>query len=78
VVRLFERVEGRPFQVDYITADALAEQQATTSDSHEQSLAGLRRCYADGDVIDMSQTLALFPIRLTSVHDYAESVVHTA
>src|SRR5262249_28304908 len=78
VIRLFEQVEGRAFHVEYISADALAEQQAAARDSYQQSLAGLKRCYADGDVIDMSRTLTLFPIRLTSVRGYTMSVVHPA
>ena len=76
VVQLFEQLEGRPFQIECISADALAEQQASSHDSLEQSLAGLRRCYADGDVIDMGQPLAEFLMALTSVRDYAERVLH--
>jgi len=38
-------------------------------------MAGLSRCYASGDVIDMRETLAAFPMALTSVRDYAHSVL---
>ena len=33
------------------------------------------RGYANGDAIDMGQTLKAFPLQLTSVKEYAKSVV---
>ena len=42
----------------------------------EQSFAGLMRCYAQGDAIEMGATLEAFPLQLTSVREYASSVLH--
>jgi uncharacterized protein YbjT (DUF2867 family) len=74
VVGIFERIGGRPFEVQIVPEEALAAQSAKAGDSFEQSFAGLQRCYADGDKIDMRATLAAFPMQLTSVTDYARAV----
>ena len=37
--------------------------------------AGLMRGYAQGDAIEMSATLEAFPLQLTSVREYASSVL---
>ena len=42
----------------------------------EQSFAGLMRGYARGDATGMDATLEAFPLQLTSVREYAESVLH--
>ena len=44
----------------------------------QQSFAGLMRGYAQGDPIDMGETLKAFPIQLTSVRDYAQRVLGTS
>jgi uncharacterized protein YbjT (DUF2867 family) len=75
VVRIFEEVGGRPFEVQHVPEQALEAQQAGAQDSLEQSFAGLMRCYAAGDSIDMRATLATFPMQLTPVWDYARRVL---
>ena len=75
VLKKPEQVGGRPFEVQYVPAEALEQQQRTSTDGMEQSFAGLMRCYARGDAIDMSATLEAFPLRLTSVREYAASVL---
>jgi len=82
-VRIFEEVGGRPFQLEFVSEEELTEQQQNAPDSLQRSLAGLSRCYAEGDVIDMTAILRSFPMALTSVREYAcrareggESVVH--
>jgi uncharacterized protein YbjT (DUF2867 family) len=75
VVRIFEEVGGRRFEVQHVAEDALEAQQAGAQDSLGQSFAGLMRCYAAGDSIDMRATLAAFPMQLTSVRDYARRVL---
>jgi uncharacterized protein YbjT (DUF2867 family) len=75
VVRIFEEVGGRPFEVQHVPEQALEAQQAGDQDSLEQSFAGLMRCYAAGDSIDMRATLATFPMQLTPVWDYARRVL---
>jgi uncharacterized protein YbjT (DUF2867 family) len=72
VVKIFEEVGGKPFEVQHVPEAALAEQQETATDPMQQSFSGLMRCYAQGDFIDMKETLQAFPLELTSVRDYAQ------
>src|SRR5262245_56444786 len=74
-VRIFEAIGGRRFQLDFVSEDELDRQQRNAPDSRQRSLAGLSRCYADGDVIDMRATLTSFPMALTSVRDYADRIL---
>ncbi len=78
VVRIFEEVGGRPFEVEHVPEEALAEQQTAATDPMEQSIAGLVQWYAKGDPIDMGETLKAFPVQLTSVRDYAQSMLTTS
>src|SRR5262249_21474138 len=75
VVHVFERLSDRRFELEYVSAKALCEQQDTANDSWLRSVAGLRRCYADGDIVDMRELTRLFPMTLTSVRDYAARVL---
>src|SRR5262245_44995884 len=75
VVQIFERVSGRRFELDYASTRALSEQLDAADDSWLRSVAGLRRCYADGDIVDMRELTRLFPVTLTSVRDYAARVL---
>jgi uncharacterized protein YbjT (DUF2867 family) len=74
VVGIFERASGKAFEVQYVPADALAAQQAGATDPMQQSFAGLMRCYAGGDPIDMAETAKAFPFELTSVEQYAAGI----
>ena len=75
VVQIFEQVSGKTFEVQHVPEQALAAQQASATDALEQTFSGLMRCYAQGDPIDMDAVLAAFPIKLTAVRDYAESLL---
>jgi uncharacterized protein YbjT (DUF2867 family) len=77
-VRIFEEVGGRPFEVTHVPEDALRSQQEAATDPLQQTFPALMRCYAQGDAIDMAETLAACPVELTSVRDYAESVMGTS
>jgi uncharacterized protein YbjT (DUF2867 family) len=77
VVRIFEGVGGRPFEVQHVPEEALRAQLAEAADSLQQSFAGLMLCYAAGDPIDIRATLQAFPLQLTSVRDYARRVLST-
>jgi uncharacterized protein YbjT (DUF2867 family) len=77
-VHIFEELSGRSFEVQHVSEGALEEQQQTATDPAQQSFAGLMRWYAKGDPIDMQQTLKSFPMQLTSIRDYAQSVLVTA
>jgi uncharacterized protein YbjT (DUF2867 family) len=76
-VQVFEEVVGRSFEVRRVTEEALEEQEKAATDPMQQSFAGLMRCYARGDPIPMQDTLKAFPVQLTSVRDYAQSVLGT-
>jgi uncharacterized protein YbjT (DUF2867 family) len=78
VVRIFEEVGGRLFEVEHVPEEALAEQQKAATDPMQQSFAGLMRWYAKGDSVEMQETLKTFPVQLTSVRDYAQSVLTTS
>ena len=56
-------------------ADIGAEQQAAATDPMQQSPPALMRCLAHGDAIEMHATRKAFPIHLTSVKDYAASLL---
>lgn len=71
VVKIFEKSQGRLFEVEHVSQDALEEQQKTASDPLQQSFAALMLYYAEGNVIDMRKTLRKFPVHLTSVEEYA-------
>ncbi len=75
VVRVFERISGRTFDIAHVPQEALLIRQTMATDEMEQSFAGLMRCYAQGDVIDMGRTLRAVPVELTSVEAYAEQVL---
>ena len=75
VLRIFESVQGREFAVQHVPEEALREQKETATDPLQQSFAGLMLYYSAGDVIDMRETLQKFPIRLTSIRDFAQATL---
>jgi uncharacterized protein YbjT (DUF2867 family) len=74
-VRIFEELGGAPFEVEHVPEDALRQQFAAATDSLQKSFAGLMLDYARGDEIPMEETLRRTPIKLTSVRDYARTVL---
>lgn len=74
-VKIFEESSGRKFEVQTNPKEALHSQLDEAPDPMQQSFAGLMLCLANGDTIDMKETLKAFPVKLTSVKDYARSVV---
>lgn len=75
VVRIFEQVGRRPFEVQHVPVEALQAQQEAATDGLQQSFSALMRAYAQGDAIDMRQTLQAFPLKLTTVREYAQRVL---
>jgi NADH dehydrogenase len=75
MIRIFEKVGGKPLAVQHVPVEALEEQQKGATDPMQQSFLGLMRCYAAGDPIDMQETLKAFPVQLTSIRDYARGVL---
>jgi len=72
VVQIFEQLTGKKFEVQHVPEEALKAQQQSADDPMQQSFTGLMRSAARGDAVDMEQTLKTFPIKLTSVQDYAQ------
>jgi NADH dehydrogenase len=75
VVRIFEETAGAPFVVQHVPEEALRQQGASVTDSLQQAFAALMLNYARGDEILMEETLRRYPVRLTSVREYARSVL---
>ena len=74
VVKLFEATTGKSFHVDYIPVEALQMQRATTTDPLLHTFASLMLAYANGDSVEMQATLQQFPVKLTSIKDYATQI----
>jgi len=75
VVTIFERVSGRSFDVQKVPMEALNAQKESAADSLSESFASLMLANAAGNSIDMTTTLQQFPIELSSVEEYAHSVI---
>ena len=75
VVARFERIGGRPFQLEHIPESVLRSQFEAAADSMQKSFAALMLGYLQGDVINMAPVVKTFGIGLSSVDDYARSVL---
>jgi uncharacterized protein YbjT (DUF2867 family) len=75
VVSIFEQESGRRFEIETIPEANLREQLDSAKDSFEKSFAGLMLQYAHGDAINMHGLLESIPLRLTSVREYARTVL---
>jgi uncharacterized protein YbjT (DUF2867 family) len=78
VVTRFERIGGRPFKLEHVPESALLTQFQEATDSMQKSFAALMLGYIHGDSINVAPVVDKFPIRLSSVDDYARSVVSRA
>jgi uncharacterized protein YbjT (DUF2867 family) len=77
VVKIFEEESGRAFEVETISEAKLTEQFDSVTDSLEKSFAGLLLQYAHGEAIEMRGLLDLIAVRLTSVREYARTVLQS-
>jgi uncharacterized protein YbjT (DUF2867 family) len=75
VVRIFEERGGKKFGLDYVPEEALVDAKAKATNPVEETFAGLQLIYARGFEVDVKPTLARFPMRLTSVREYADRVL---
>ncbi len=75
VIKLFERISGKSFEVTYVPVETLHAQLAGATDPMQQSYAGLMLGYTSHTSIDMAATLKTFPLTLRTVEDYARSVL---
>ena len=74
VVKIFEKVGGKAFEVTPVTVDALQDQLAGATDPMQRSFVALMLGYASATAIDMTATLKTFPLKLRTVEAYARSV----
>jgi uncharacterized protein YbjT (DUF2867 family) len=75
VVRIFEEVSGRSFELQHVPVEALEERKRSAQDSYEKTFAALMLGLTTGDEIPMERMLRRFPVRLTSVREYAQRVL---
>ena len=75
VVKIFEKIGGKPFDVTHIAVDALQAQVAAATDPMQKSFAALMLSYASAAPIDVSATLKACPLKLRTVKEYARGVM---
>jgi uncharacterized protein YbjT (DUF2867 family) len=75
VVKIFEQVGGKPFEVTKVPVEALQGQLAGAADPMQKSFVGLMLSYASTTTFDMTATLKAFPLKLRTVEEYARSVM---
>lgn len=73
VVTIFETAKGTKFALQFVPKEVLEAQRDAAHDPLSKSFAALILGVVNGSEIDMKNTLADFPIQLTSVSDYAKS-----
>jgi uncharacterized protein YbjT (DUF2867 family) len=78
VIALYEQLQGKPWAVTYVPIEALQGQFAGAEDPMQKSFVGLMVCYALGSQIEMAELLKHFPLKLTSVQEFAQgAMVHS-
>ena len=75
VVARFERISGTRFQIEHIPEQALRTQLEAATDSMQKSFAALMLGCVYGDAMNMVPVVEKFGIKLTSVEDYARSML---
>lgn len=75
VVKIFEQVGGKPFEVTLVPVEALQSQLAGATDPMQKSFVGLMLSYSSAAAIDMTATLKAFPLKLKTVEEYARGVM---
>ena len=72
-VNIFETAKGTKFVLQFVPEEALKAQRDAAQDPLSESFATLMLGLVNGSKIDMKNTLDDFPIKLTSVFDYANA-----
>lgn len=75
VIRIFEERAGRKFDVECVPEEALEAMRTNAKSPLEETFAGLMLFVGRGDEIDMRPTLARYPLRMTTVREYADRVL---
>ena len=78
VVARFEKISGKPFQLEHIPESALLAQFQGATDSLQKSFAALMLGYSRGDAMNMTPVVDTFGIKLTSIDEYAHRVFQKA
>ena len=71
-VNIFEANKGEKFELQFVAEETMSAQKDGAQDPLSESFAALMLGIAKGSEIDMKNTIDAFPMRLTSVNDYAE------
>jgi uncharacterized protein YbjT (DUF2867 family) len=74
VVRIFETMTGRAFDIDRVSEAALERQYAEAADPLGKTIAARMLGYAHGHRMEMAETLRIMPRALMCVRDYAAAV----
>ena len=75
VVKIFEEVSGKTFEIQKVPKEALQVQKAGAPDSLSKSFASLMLAYAAGSIVNMEETIQKIPHKLISVKDYTKQVL---
>jgi uncharacterized protein YbjT (DUF2867 family) len=75
VVSRFENAGGRQFRLEHVPDATLLAQFEGATDPLQKSFAALMLGYLRGDAIDMAPVVATYGINLSSVDEYARSVM---
>ena len=74
-VQIFEEALNKKIDVQFVPAEGLQSQLDSAKDPMQKSFTALMLCVANGDFIDMKAVLEKFPVRLTSVNEFAKQMV---
>ena len=75
LVRTFEEVSGRPFEMQHVPEEALVGAWEGADEPVSKSINAIMVDFAKGDVIEMDSTLVTFPVEMTTVRQYATNVL---
>ena len=74
IVGIFEELTGRKFLVESVPVEPLRNQYAAATDPNQKSLIAMLLQVAEGAPRSPLQSFDRFPIRLTTVREYAQRV----
>ena len=77
VVNIFEINKKKKFELQFVPEEAITAQRDGAQDPLSESFAALTLGVVKGSKIDMKNTLDVFPMKLTSVNNYAKKVMAT-
>lgn len=75
VVRLFESIGGKPFDVTTLPLETLQTRLAAATDPMQQSLVGLTIGYAHANALETAGTLPISLSKLRTINAYVQSVL---